>query len=115
MVETEVSRQQTVQHVELPIPIILGRLAFSASGLIAMGAGVISTVLSVPGYQFLYWNYDGPMAQKHGGNMMLHLKSKWFQTIKDFFTLVYKILRIITFPIWGTRWAVTKLKTIKAK
>jgi len=90
-------------------------LAFSASGLIAMGAGVISTVLSVPGYQFLHWNYDGPMAQKHGGNMMLHLKSKWFQTIKDFFTLVYKILRIITFPIWGNRWAVTKLKTIKAK
>lgn len=90
-------------------------LAFSASGLIAMGSGVISTVLTVPGYQFLYWNYDSPIAQKHGGNMMLHLKSKWFQTIKDFFTLVYKILRIITFPIWGTRWAVTKLKTIKAK
>lgn len=90
-------------------------LAFSASGLIAMGAGVISTVLSVPGYQFLYWNYDSPAAQRHGGNMMLHLKSKWFQAIKDFFTLVYKILRIITFPIWGTRWAVNKVKAIKAK
>lgn len=90
-------------------------LAFSASGLIAMGAGVISTVFTIPGYQFLHWNYDSPMAQKHGGNMMLHLKSKWFQTIKDFFTLVYKILRIITFPIWGTRWAVTKLKAIKTK
>jgi hypothetical protein len=90
-------------------------LAFSASGLIAMGAGVISTLLTIPGYQFLHWNYDSPMAQKHGGNMMLHLKSKWFQTIKDFFTLVYKILRIITFPIWGTRWAVTKLKAIKTK
>lgn len=90
-------------------------LAFSASGLIAMGAGVISTLFTIPGYQFLHWNYDSPMAQKHGGNMMLHLKSKWFQTIKDFFTLVYKILRIITFPIWGTRWAVTKLKAIKTK
>ena len=90
-------------------------LAFSASGLIAMGAGVISTLLTIPGYHFLHWNYDSPMAQKHGGNMMLHLKSKWFQTIKDFFTLVYKILRIITFPIWGTRWAVTKLKAIKTK
>ena len=90
-------------------------LAFSASGLIAMGAGVISTLLTIPGYQFLHWNYDSPMAQKHGGNMMLHLKSKWLQTIKDFFTLVYKILRIITFPIWGTRWAVTKLKAIKTK
>lgn len=90
-------------------------LAFSASGLIAMGAGVISTVLSVPGYQFLYWNYDSPAAQRHGGNMMLHLKAKWFQAIKDFFTLVYKILRIITFPIWGTRWAVNKVKAIKAK
>lgn len=90
-------------------------LAFSASGLIAMGAGVISTVLSVPGYKFLHWNYDSEQAQKHNGNMMQHLKSKWFQTIKDFFTLVYKILRIITFPIWGTRWAVTKLKAIKTK
>jgi len=90
-------------------------LAFSASGLIAMGAGVISTVLSVPGYKFLHWNYDSEQAQKYNGNMMQHLKSKWFQTIKDFFTLVYKILRIITFPIWGTRWAVTKLKTIKTK
>jgi len=90
-------------------------LAFSASGLIAMGAGVISTVLSVPGYKFLHWNYDSEQAQKHNGNMIQHLKSKWFQTIKDFFTLVYKILRIITFPIWGTRWAVTKLKAIKTK
>lgn len=90
-------------------------LAFSASGLIAMGAGVISTVLSVPGYKFLHWNYDSEQAQKHNGNMMQHLKSKWLQTIKDFFTLVYKILRIITFPIWGTRWAVTKLKAIKTK
>ena len=70
-------------------------LAFSASGLIAMGAGVISTVLTVPGYKFLHWNYDSEQAQKHNGNMMQHMKSKWLQTIKDFFTLVYKILRII--------------------
>ena len=90
-------------------------LAFSASGLIAMGAGVISTVLTVPGYQFLHWNYDSEQAQKHNGNMMQHMKSKWLQTIKDFFTLVYKILRIITFPIWGTRWAVTKIKAVKTK
>ena len=90
-------------------------LAFSASGLIAMGAGVISTVLTVPGYQFLHWNYDSEQAQKHNGNMMQHMKSKWLQIIKDFFTLVYKILRIITFPIWGTRWAVTKIKAVKTK
>ena len=90
-------------------------LAFSASGLIAMGAGVISTLLTIPGYQFLHWNYDSPMAQKHGGNMMQHMKSKWLQTIKDFFTLVYKILRIITFPIWGTRWVVTKITAVKTK
>lgn len=90
-------------------------LAFSASGLIAMGAGVISTVLTVPGYKFLHWNYDSEQAQKHNGNMMQHMKSKWLQTIKDFFTLVYKILRIITFPIWGTRWALTKIKAVKTK
>lgn len=89
--------------------------AFSASGLIAMGAGVVSTVLSVPGYQFLHWNYDSEQAQRHGGNMMLHIRNKWLRVIKDFFTVVYKILRVITFPIWGTRWVVTKVKAIRAE
>jgi hypothetical protein len=84
-------------------------IAFGAAGLIAMGAGVISTVLSVPGYQFLYWNYDSPQAQRSGGNIMKHNRAKWGTAIGDFFKLIYKIIRIITFPIWGLRWLNKKL------
>jgi hypothetical protein len=84
-------------------------IAFGAAGLIAMGAGVISTVLSVPGYQFLYWNYDSPMAQRHGGNMIKHQKQKWLVAVGDLFKLIYKIIRIITAPIWMTRWLLKKI------
>lgn len=78
-------------------------IAFGANGLIAMGAGVISTILSVPGYQFLYWNYDSPQAQRYGGNMIKHQRQKWGTAISDLFKIIYKIIRIITFPLWGTR------------
>jgi hypothetical protein len=90
-------------------------IAFGAAGLIAMGAGVISTVLSVPGYKFLYWNYDSPEAQKHGGNMMQHVKSKWSQAFKDLVKVIYSIIRVITFPIWGTRLAIQKYNSFKLK
>lgn len=90
------------------ISFIMG-LAFGAAGLIAMGAGVISTILSVPGYQFLYWNYDSPQAQRNGGNIMKHQRAKWGSAISDLFKLIYKIIRIITFPIWGLRWLNKKL------
>jgi hypothetical protein len=90
-------------------------LAFGAGGLIAMGAGVISTVLSVPGYKFLYWNYDSSIAQKHGGNMMRHIKNKWIQAFKDLAKVIYSIIRVITFPIWGTRLAIQKYQSFKLK
>jgi len=89
-------------------------LAFSASGLIAMGSGVISTVLTVPGYQFLHWNYDSEMAQKHGGNMLAHLRGKWMQAFKDLAKVIYTIIKVITFPIWATRAVVKKINSIKA-
>lgn len=90
-------------------------LAFGAAGLIAMGAGVISTVLSVPGYQFLHWNYDSAMAQRNGGSMYKYTVKKWSQTFKDFFQLIYKIMRVMTAPIWITRSVVTKLNAFKAR
>lgn len=90
-------------------------IAFGASGLIAMGAGVISTVLSVPGYKFLYWNYDSPQALRHGGNMMKHVKIKWVQAFKDLAKVIYAIIRVITFPIWGTRLAFQKYQSFKLK
>ena len=46
------------------ISFIMG-IAFGAAGLVAMGAGVISTIISVPGYQFLHWNYDSEMAKRN--------------------------------------------------
>lgn len=88
-------------------------IAFGANGLIAMGSGVISTVLSVPGYQFLHWNYDSPQAKRSGGNIIKHNRSKWGSAISDLFKLIYKIIRIITFPIWGLRWVNQKLNKHK--
>lgn len=84
-------------------------IAFGAAGLIAMGAGVISTLLSYPGYKFLYWMYDSPMAQRHGGNLFEYTKNKWMTAIKDFFSVIYTILKVITFPIWAARWMYQKI------
>ena len=86
----------------LVISFIMG-IAFGAAGLVAMGAGVISTILSVPGYQFLYWNYDSPMAKKLGGNIMKNSRHKWTTAFSDLFRIIYKVIRVITFPIWGLR------------
>lgn len=98
----------------LAISFVMG-LAFGASGLIAMGSGVISTILSVPGYQFLYWNYDSEMAKRHGGSMYKHSVKKWKTVISDFFKIIYKILRIITAPIWITRSILIKYSTYKSR
>lgn len=96
-------------------------IAFGAAGLIAMTSGVVSTMLSVPGYQFLHWNYDSPQAQKVGGNIYAHNKtiykkkiSNIKQTIFDIFNLIYKILKIITAPIWITRLAFDKINNIRS-
>lgn len=91
------------------ISFIMG-IAFGASGLIAMGAGVISTVLSVPGYAFLHWNYDSPSAAARGGNQFAYIKKnakasydKWSVALSDLAKLIYSLIRFITFPIWFTR------------
>ena len=93
---------------------VLG-LMFGAAGLIALGAAMISTVLSIPGYAFLHWNYDSPQASKHGGNMTRHLRAKWSQAFKDLAKMIYGIIRVITFPIWATRSILNKINTIKTK
>lgn len=96
------------------ISFIMG-IAFGAGGLVAMGSGVISTVLSVPGYKFLYWNYDSPQAKAHGGSMFKHTVSKWKVVISDFFKIIYKVLRIITAPIWITRTLISKRNAYRAR
>ena len=100
----------------LVISFIMG-IAFGAAGLIAMGAGVISTVLSVPGYQLLKWNYDTPSAIAHGGSEYRYYSAifksklrnykttldKWRIALSDLGKLIYSIIRFLTFPIWMTR------------
>lgn len=100
--------------ISVVISYILG-VAFGAAGLIAMSAAIISTVLSIPGYAFLHWAYDSPRAQKHNGNLLKHYTDKWKQVLTDFVAFVYKILRIITFPIWATRAVILKFNNIRTK
>jgi hypothetical protein len=94
--------------ISLLLSWILG-LMFGAAGLIVMGAAMISTAMSIPGYAFLHWNYDSSQATKHGGNMLIHVRNKWIQAFKDLAKVIYAIIRIITFPIWFTRWVFNKI------
>jgi hypothetical protein len=95
---------------------------FGAAGLIAMTAGLMSTFLSIPGYAFLNWCYDSPEAQAHGGNQIAYYSEKWQatklrwgQTLRDLGEIIYKIIRIITFPIWFTRACIDKFNQIKTR
>lgn len=90
-------------------------IMFGAGGLIAMSAAMISTVLSIPGYAFLEWAYDSPQAAKRGGNQMEYYSKRWKQALADLVQLTYKVIRIITLPIWATRNAIIKLNSIKSK
>lgn len=95
--------------ISIALSFVLGIL-FGAAGLIAMSAAIISTVLVIPGYAFLEWAYDSPQAQTRGGNLIKYYSDKWKRVLADFAALMYKILRIITFPIWATRIIVNKFK-----
>lgn len=100
--------------ISIALSFILG-LAFGAAGLIALGAAMLSTVLSIPGYAFLNWNYDSKQAQRNGGNMIQHIYKKWTQAFKDLAKIFYAIIRVITFPVWGTRVLINKYNTIKTR
>ena len=90
-------------------------IMFGAGGLIPMSAAMISTVLSIPGYAFLEWAYDSPQAAKRGGNQMEYYSKQWKQALADLAQLTYKVIRIITLPIWATRNAIIKINSIKSK
>lgn len=100
--------------ISVLLSFVLGIL-FGAAGLIALGAAMISTVLSIPGYAFLYWNYDSPQAQRNGGNLTAHIYRKWIQAFKDLAKVIYAIIRFITFPVWGTRLAIQKYNKLKTR
>ena len=90
-------------------------IMFGAAGLIVMTAAVVSTILSIPGYKFLHWNYDSSAAQQRGGNQYKYFSTKWKQVFSDFMNLLYKIFRVITFPIWGFRLVYQKYSIVKNK
>ena len=90
-------------------------IMFGAAGLIAMTAAIISTILSIPGYSILHWMYDSPQAQARGGNQYIYYKNRWKQALVDLGNMIFKIIRIITFPIWMARSLAIKYKNIKTK
>lgn len=94
--------------ISLVLSWVLG-LMFGAAGLIVMGAAMISTAMSIPGYAFLHWNYDSPQATRFGGNMLVHIRKKWVQAFSDLAKVIYSIIKVITFPIWITRWIYNKI------
>lgn len=98
--------------ISIVLSFILG-IMFGAAGIIALGAAMISTVLSIPGYAFLHWNLDSPAAQKVGGNLLVHTWTKWKQAVADLFQLIYKFIRFITAPIWITRNIINKYQAYK--
>ena len=100
--------------ISILLSFVLG-IMFGAGGLIAMSAGMMSTVFSIPGYAFLEWAYDSPQAQKRGGNQIEYYNKRWKQALADLVQLTYKVIRIITVPIWATRNAINKFNTVKAK
>lgn len=91
--------------ISIMLSFLLG-LAFSAAGLVALGAALLSTILSIPGYAFLNWNYDTPIAHAQGGNRSkyywsnFHLHwAKWRKVLGEFNQLMYSIFYAITFPV----------------
>jgi hypothetical protein len=102
--------------ISIALSFLLG-IAFGAAGLIALGAAMVSTVLSVPGYAFLNWNQDTPIALAQGGNRVafywknFHTHwAKWRVALADFGKLIFTIIKVLTFPIWVTRAILIKIR-----
>jgi uncharacterized membrane protein len=106
--------------VSILISFVLG-FAFGAAGLIALGAAMVSTMLSIPGYAFLHWNYDSVKAQALGVPRTVHIKTvakskseKGKELAGDLAKVAYGTGKVITAPIWITRKATNKYKSYKA-
>jgi hypothetical protein len=90
-------------------------VAFGASGLIAMTAGILSTMLSIPGYTFLYWNYDTPKAKSlPEKSQYAHQSKKWKQVGADTAKMTYGTLKVVTAPIWIPRGLYRKFKPVRS-
>lgn len=100
--------------ISIAISFVIG-IMFGAAGLITMAAAIISTVIVIPGYAFLEWAYDSPQAATRGGNQIKYYSDKTKEVVSDTFKIIYKILRVITFPIWGSRIARDKYRNFKLR
>jgi hypothetical protein len=92
--------------ISIILSFVLG-IAFGAAGIIALGAAMISTVLSIPGYAFLHWNYDSPQAIKGGAPVLNQYRNNISSQVErtkklfvDLCKLFYFIGKVITFPFW---------------
>lgn len=86
-------------------------IAFGATGLIAMTAGILSTIMSIPGYTFLYWNYDTSKAKSlPEKSRYAHGTKKWKEVGSDTMKMTYGTLKVVTSPIWIPRKVYRKFK-----
>jgi hypothetical protein len=93
---------------------ILG-VAFGAGGLIAMTAAILSTIMSIPVYTYLNWNYDSPQAKKlPEKSQYAHQSKKWKQVGADTAKMTYGTLKVVTAPIWIPRGVYRKFKPTRS-
>jgi hypothetical protein len=97
--------------MSLGLSYTLGTL-FGAGGLIAMTAAILATLISIPGYAALDFMLDSPTANRLNGNVFGHYWQKFSSVMRDFFILIYKIMRIITFPVRAVRSVVIFTKSV---
>lgn len=89
--------------LSLILSYVLGEL-FGAAGLIVMTAAIISTLLSIPGYTYLSWNYDTDTAKAlPEKSRYKHEEIKVKKLGADLYTLGKGTAKIITIPIWLPR------------
>jgi len=106
--------------ISISLSYLIG-IMFGAAGLIAMTAGIVSTLMSIPGYAVLYNIYDSEKAQQRGGNQIEYYKQKtkdsrdkWTILAKDIAKMTYTTGKIVTAPIWITRNIYLKGKNLKS-
>jgi hypothetical protein len=102
--------------ISLAISYAVGTI-FGAAGLTAMTAAIISTLMSIPGYQILEWTYDTEKAHAEGGNRIRHKTEqakvsarKWKEALSDLLKFTYAVIKVFTFPIWFTRSLMAKIR-----
>lgn len=89
--------------LSLVLSYILGIL-FGAQGLIVMTAAIISTLLSIPGYTYLSWNYDTDIAKAlPEKSRYKHEEIKVKKLSGDLYLMAKGTAKIITSPVWITR------------